>query len=104
MAGGMGLLAMTDMAVASEPAMFGLPEVKVGEFPMQVLGLTQDLCPQADVVFEDAMCQPRADKLCFDTGSGQTQGEISTRDLALASALAGLNHHGRRSPAAQSLA
>ena len=33
MAGGMGLLAMTDMAVASDDAVFGLPEVKVGLFP-----------------------------------------------------------------------
>src|SRR5246500_4569324 len=34
MAGGMGLLCMTDMAVASDHAIFGLPEVKVGVFPM----------------------------------------------------------------------
>ena len=46
MAGGMGLLAMTDMAVASEAALFGLPEVKVGVFPMQVLSLLQGLVPQ----------------------------------------------------------
>ena len=38
MAGGMGLLAMCDMAVASSHAVFGLPEVKVGVFPAQVLG------------------------------------------------------------------
>src|SRR5436309_10550033 len=31
MAGGMGLLCMTDMAVAAENAIFGLPEVKVGD-------------------------------------------------------------------------
>ena len=46
MAGGMGLLAMTDMAVASDAALFGLPEVKVGVFPMQVLSLLQGLVPQ----------------------------------------------------------
>jgi methylglutaconyl-CoA hydratase len=46
MAGGMGLLAMTDMAVASETALFGLPEVKVGVFPMQVLSLLQALVLQ----------------------------------------------------------
>jgi enoyl-CoA hydratase/carnithine racemase len=39
LAGGMGLLAMCDMAVASDGAQFGLPEVKVGLFPMQVLAL-----------------------------------------------------------------
>jgi enoyl-CoA hydratase/carnithine racemase len=45
MAGGMGLLCMTDMAVASERAIFGLPEVKVGVFPMQVLSLLQSIVP-----------------------------------------------------------
>ena len=30
MAGGMGLLCMTDLAIAADHAMFGLPEVKVG--------------------------------------------------------------------------
>ncbi len=45
MAGGMGLLAMTDMAIASDDAVFGLPEVKIGLFPMQVLSLLQRLAP-----------------------------------------------------------
>ena len=45
LAGGMGLLAMMDMAVAAETAVFGLPEVKVGVFPMQVLSLLQRLTP-----------------------------------------------------------
>jgi enoyl-CoA hydratase/carnithine racemase len=46
MAGGMGLLAMADMAVASPHATFGLPEVKVGVFPMQVLSVLQHLIPE----------------------------------------------------------
>lgn len=37
LAGGMGLAAMCDLAVAADHARFGLPEVKVGVFPMQVL-------------------------------------------------------------------
>jgi methylglutaconyl-CoA hydratase len=45
MAGGMGLLCMTDMAVAADHVIFGLPEVKVGVFPMQVLSLLQDIAP-----------------------------------------------------------
>jgi methylglutaconyl-CoA hydratase len=45
MAGGMGLLCMTDMAVAAEHVIFGLPEVKVGVFPMQVLSLLQSIAP-----------------------------------------------------------
>jgi methylglutaconyl-CoA hydratase len=46
MAGGLGLLCMVDMAVAVESARFGLPEVKVGVFPMQVLSLLQMLVPR----------------------------------------------------------
>jgi len=46
MAGGMGLLCMTDMAVAADHAMFGLPEVKVGVFPMQVMSLLQSIAPR----------------------------------------------------------
>jgi len=49
MAGGMGLLCMADMAVADERAVFGLPEVKVGVFPMQVLSLLQGLAPPRKV-------------------------------------------------------
>lgn len=45
MAGGMGLLCMTDMAIAADHVIFGLPEVKVGVFPMQVMSLLQKLAP-----------------------------------------------------------
>ena len=45
MAGGMGLLAMCDLAVAAPHAAFGLPEVKVGVFPAQVLTVLQRLIP-----------------------------------------------------------
>jgi enoyl-CoA hydratase/carnithine racemase len=46
MAGGMGLLSMCDLAVASSHAVFGLPEVKVGVFPAQVLSVLQHLVPR----------------------------------------------------------
>jgi enoyl-CoA hydratase/carnithine racemase len=45
LAGGMGLLAVCDLAVASTTAKFGLPEVKVGLFPMQVAALLQTMLP-----------------------------------------------------------
>ena len=45
MAGGMGLLCMTEMAVAADHVIFGLPEVKVGVFPMQVMSLLQSMAP-----------------------------------------------------------
>ncbi len=46
MAGGMGLLCMTDMAVAADHVVFGLPEVKIGLFPMQVMSLLQSVAPR----------------------------------------------------------
>lgn len=46
MAGGMGLMSMCDMAVAAPHAIFGLPEVKVGVFPAQVLAVMQHLIPR----------------------------------------------------------
>ena len=45
MAGGMGLLAVCDMAVAADHAQFGLPEVRIGMFPMQVAALLQSIMP-----------------------------------------------------------
>jgi len=45
MAGGMGIMGMCDMAVASPHAIFGLPEVKVGLFPAQVLSVLGRLLP-----------------------------------------------------------
>jgi enoyl-CoA hydratase/carnithine racemase len=41
----MGLLAMCDMAVAADHAKFGLPEVRVGVFPMIVTSVLQPLIP-----------------------------------------------------------
>jgi len=46
MAGGMGIMGMCDMAVASSTAIFGLPEVKVGIFPAQVLSVIGNLLPR----------------------------------------------------------
>jgi methylglutaconyl-CoA hydratase len=46
MAGGMGLACMTDLAVAADQVLFGLPEVKVGVFPMQVMSLLQEVVPR----------------------------------------------------------
>jgi enoyl-CoA hydratase/carnithine racemase len=44
-AGGMGLLAMSDLAVAADHAKFGLPEVRVGVGPMIVSSVLQPLIP-----------------------------------------------------------
>ncbi len=53
LAGGMGLFGMCDMAIATEGASFGMPEVKVGLFPMQILTLLRDLVPPR---FLNEMC------------------------------------------------
>jgi methylglutaconyl-CoA hydratase len=45
MAGGMGLLGLCDLAVASETALFGLPEVKIGLFPMMILTTLKRIIP-----------------------------------------------------------
>lgn len=45
MAGGMGLLGLCDMAVASDNAIFGLPEVKIGLFPMMILTTLKRILP-----------------------------------------------------------
>lgn len=60
MAGGMGLLAMTDLAVASSTAVFGLPEIRIGLFPMQAAALLQGLVPRR-VLREWCLCGDRFD-------------------------------------------
>jgi enoyl-CoA hydratase/carnithine racemase len=72
MAGGMGLLAMCDLAVAARHAVFGLPEVKVGVFPAQVLTVLQRLVPRRQLA-----------ELCIT-------GEAITSEQALAMGL--VNH------------
>jgi enoyl-CoA hydratase/carnithine racemase len=42
-AGGMGLMALCDLVVVADHARFGLPEAKVGVFPMQVLVLLRSM-------------------------------------------------------------
>src|ERR1700761_6471047 len=71
MAGGMGLLCMTDLAVAADHVMFGLPEVKVGVFPMQVMSLLQSIAPRR-LVNEWALTgEP------FDARTAQTAGLLN---------------------------
>ena len=55
MAGGMGLLAMCDLAVSTQAAVFGLPEVKIGMFPMQVAATLRSILP-ARVFAELCFC------------------------------------------------
>ena len=45
MAGGMGMMGMCDMAIAVDNARFGMPEVKIGIFPMQIMAVLQRLIP-----------------------------------------------------------
>lgn len=53
-AGGTGFLGICDIAVASNSARFGMPESKVGIFPMQIVAVLRDLVPprlMADLSF-----------------------------------------------------
>jgi methylglutaconyl-CoA hydratase len=45
MAGGMGMIGMCDMAIGVDTARFGMPEVKIGIFPMQIMAVLQRLIP-----------------------------------------------------------
>ena len=45
MAGGMGMLGMCDMAIGVDTARFGMPEVKIGVFPMQIMAVLQRIIP-----------------------------------------------------------
>ncbi len=72
MAGGMGLMAMCDLAVASEAALFGLPEVNVGLFPAQVLSVLQHLMPRRGLI---EMC------LCGEAVLGQRSARRRTGQL-----------------------
>lgn len=49
MAGGMGLLGLCDLAVATETAKFGLPEVKIGLFPMMILTTLKSIMQPRDL-------------------------------------------------------
>lgn len=53
LAGGMGLFGMCDIAIATEDAKFGVPEVKIGLYPMQILTVLRDLVPPR---FLNEMC------------------------------------------------
>jgi len=44
-AGGMALMSLADLAIAADHARFGLPEAKVGVFPMQVLVYLRKMVP-----------------------------------------------------------
>jgi enoyl-CoA hydratase/carnithine racemase len=68
MAGGMGLLAMCDMAVAASHAVFGLPEVKVGVFPAQVLSVLQHLVPRRKLAELCLTGEPLSSAQAFEYG------------------------------------
>ena len=69
-AGGMGLMALCDLVVVADHARFGLPEAKVGVFPMQVL------------VFLRGMIGARhINELCL---TGELIGAVRAREIGIA--------------------
>src|SRR5258707_7602283 len=71
MAGGMGLLCMTDMAVAGGHGMFGLPQRKVGVFPVQGIALLQSIAPRRLIKEWGLTGQP------FDAPNAQATGLLN---------------------------
>ncbi|HSV44839.1 MAG TPA: enoyl-CoA hydratase-related protein [Ramlibacter sp.] len=72
-AGGMGLMAMCDLAVVADHARFGLPEAKVGVFAMQVL------------VYLRRMIAPRyVNELCY---TGELIDAARAREWGIANAV-----------------
>jgi enoyl-CoA hydratase/carnithine racemase len=55
MAGGVALLAMCDLAIAADHARFGLPEARIGMFPMQVVARLKSLLRPRDLA-EMCLC------------------------------------------------
>jgi enoyl-CoA hydratase/carnithine racemase len=45
LAAGLGMIGMCDMAISADHAQFGMPEVKIGMFPMQTMSILQRLIP-----------------------------------------------------------
>jgi len=80
MAGGMGLMAMCDLVVAAPHAIFGLPEVKVGLFPAQVLSVLQgligkraltELCITGEpITAQEALSLGLINRVCEDLDAG----------------------------------
>jgi len=80
MAGGMGIMGMCDMVVSSRQAIFGLPEVKVGLFPAQVLSVLGDLLPRRvlaemcitgePLTAEQALAHNLVNHVCDDLDAG----------------------------------
>ena len=86
LAGGMGFMGMCDLAVAAEHASFGLPEVKIGLFPAQVLAVLQHLCAPRHIRRDRASQLRRAgrrtrrqDRLAGATGGGQVADRAAPR-------------------------
>jgi enoyl-CoA hydratase/carnithine racemase len=55
LAGGVALLAMCDLAIAADHARFGLPEARIGIFPMQVIARLKSLLRPRDLM-EMCLC------------------------------------------------
>ena len=85
-AGGMGLMGMCDLAIAASHARFGLPEAKVGVFPMQVLVLLRNTMHQRHInelcLTGELIDAQRAAQLGL-VNEGAAPGELDARSDAL---------------------
>lgn len=90
MAGGMGLLAICDLAIAVDHARFGLPEVKVGVYPMQVLAVLQHLVPRRRLLELCITGEPVSANEALDMGLLTRVVPASELDTAVAALLANI--------------
>jgi enoyl-CoA hydratase/carnithine racemase len=58
MAGGIGLLCMCDLAIAVDHARFGVPEARIGVFPMMILGYMLRLIPRRKLLEMSLTAEP----------------------------------------------
>lgn len=68
MAGGLGLVCMCDLAIATEDARFGVPEARIGLFPMMILSYMMRLVPRRRLLEMCLTAEPFGAREALDYG------------------------------------
>ncbi|MEM9191692.1 MAG: enoyl-CoA hydratase-related protein [Myxococcota bacterium] len=91
MGGGLGLVASTDFAVASETAVFGTPEIRRGLFPMMIMAVLRRCVPQRQLMSMMLLGEKLDAKTALDYGLLShvvPEAELDVKVGALAESLA----------------
>ena len=86
----MGMMGMCDMAITVEGARFGMPEVKVGIFPMQIMAVLQRLIPNRKLYEMALTGEPITAAEALDLGLVNYVVPAAELDTTLAWLIAGL--------------